>query len=449
MSGFGYSLLGFLLAIAILVAVHEFGHFWVARKLGVKVLRFSIGFGKSILSWRRREDSTEYIIGMIPLGGYVKMLDEREGEVEEGERHMAFNNKSLAIRSAVVFAGPAFNFLFAILAIWIVFLIGSPDISPVVGDVVENSVAQNAGFRAGDTLLSVDDREIQTWSEQQFYMLHQAMKGGSLVFMVAGADGGERTIELEFSAIDQSKISSQPITSQIGLYPPPPLAEVSKLVENSPAAAAGLQPGDLITAINRKSVGNWFEMAEMVSTYPSQEIVLTIKRNGIELEQPITTDKVVVDDKEYGRIGLYRPPHENTLLRYGPIKALSASLDYNWRMTVITFRSLGRMLTAKMSTDNLSGPITIARIAGDTVESGFIEFMKFLAIISISLGLLNLLPIPVLDGGHLMYFLFEAITGKEPTETVMLRGQQIGIFMLVLLMSVAFYNDIMRLLGVI
>ncbi len=447
MSGFGYSLLGFLLAIAILVAVHEFGHFWVARKLGVKVLRFSIGFGKSLLNWRRKDDPTEYSIGMIPLGGYVKMLDEREGEVANDERHMAFNNKSLGVRSAVVFAGPAFNFLFAILAIWAVFLIGSPDISPAVGDVVSDSIAQKAGFRAGDVLLEVDGREVQTWGEHQFYMLHQAMKGGSLNVKVAGQDGAERVIDLEFSEIDQREISGQPITSQIGLYPPPPEARVSRLVENSPAIAADLQPGDLITRVNGTAVGHWFEMAEIISQLPGQQAILTINRNGTEFEQAITPETVIVDEKEYGRIGLYRPPHENTMLRYGPLKAIGASLDYNWRMTAITFRSLGRMLTAKMSADNLSGPITIARIAGDTVESGLVDFLKFLAIISISLGLLNLLPIPVLDGGHLMYFLFEAITGKEPSEAVMLRGQQIGIILLVLLMSVAFYNDIMRLLG--
>jgi len=449
MSGFGYSLLGFLLAIAILVAVHEFGHFWVARKLGVKVLRFSIGFGRPLFRWQPKNDPTEYSIGMIPLGGYVKMLDEREGEVPADELHLAFNNKSLKVRSAVVFAGPAFNFLFAILAIWLVFQIGAPDVKPIVGEILPESIAETAGFRAGDKLLYVDGREVQTWGEHQFYMLHQAMKGNPITFEVQSEQSAVRTIELDFSAIDQSQISGQPITSQIGLYPPPPRAEVNRLVPDAPAALAGLQQGDIITAINGEPIAHWFEMVEAVSSRPGEELELTIRRGETELSQKLTAARTEVDGKEYGRIGLYMPDPQNARLRYGPLEAVWASVDYNWRMTAITFRSLGRMLTAEMSSENLSGPITIARLAGDTVQSGLVDFLRFLAIISVSLGLLNLMPIPVLDGGHLMYYLVEAVTGKEPSETVMLRGQQIGIALLVLLMSLAFYNDIMRLFGLI
>lgn len=449
MSGFGYSLLGFLLAIAILVAVHEFGHFWVARKLGVKVLRFSIGFGRPLFRWQPKNDPTEYSIGMIPLGGYVKMLDEREGEVSADELHLAFNNKSLKVRSAVVFAGPAFNFLFAILAIWLVFQIGAPDVKPIVGEILPESIAETAGFRPGDKLLSVDGREVQTWGEHQFYMLHQAMKGNPITFEVESEQTVVRTIELDFAAIDQSQISGQPITSQIGLYPPPPRAEVSRLVPEAPAALAGLQKGDVITAINGEQIAHWFEMVEAVSSRPGEELDLTIRRGETELSQKLTTARTEVDGKEYGRIGIYMPDPQNTRLRYGPLEAVWASVDYNWRMTAITFRSLGRMLTTEMSSENLSGPITIARLAGDTVQSGLVDFLRFLAIISVSLGLLNLMPIPVLDGGHLMYYLVEAVTGKEPSETVMLRGQQIGIALLVLLMSLAFYNDIMRLFGLI
>lgn len=449
MSGFAYSFLGFLLAIAVLVAVHEFGHFWVARKLGVKVLRFSIGFGRSLFSWRRKDDPTEYTVAMIPLGGYVKMLDEREGDVDPAERHLAFNNKSLSVRSAVVFAGPLFNFIFAILAIWLVFQIGSPDIRPVVGEVADDSLAEQAGFQPGDTLRSVDGREISTWSEQQFYMLHQAMKGNRVNLSVEGADGSTRDLDLDFAGLDQRSISGRPITSQVGLYPEAPAASVHRLLPGAPAEQAGLQPGDIITAVDDSPIGDWFDMVEAISARPGQSTVLSLQRDGQPLQVTLTPTATEVEGQTYGRIGLYMPPYENVRLSYGPLRAVWESIDYNWRMTVITLRSLGRMLTRQMSSDNLSGPITIARMAGDTVQSGLVDFLKFLAIISVSLGLLNLLPIPVLDGGHLMYFLVEAITGKEPSEAVMIRGQQIGIALLVMLMGLAFYNDIMRLFGLI
>ena len=446
MGGFGYSLIGFLVAIAILVAVHEYGHFWVARTLGVRVLKFSIGFGKSLFSWHRKDDPTEYSIGVIPLGGYVKMLDEREGDVAEEDLDQAFNRKSLAVRSAVVFAGPLANFLFAIFAIWLVFIAGSDDIAPVVGDVAEQSVAEEVGFKPGDVLVEIDGKEVKTWGQHQFYMLHQAMKGNRVEIAVANDVHGDRDLEIDFGTFDQKQVTGQPITSQIGIWPPAPEALVSKVVEGSPAEAAGLIPNDQILSVDGEVVANWFEMASIVSQKPGQTLRFAVLRNGETFEMDIVPNTVVIEDKEYGQIGLYRPQPESTKLRFGPLESIWQSLDYNWRMTIITLRSLGRMVTAQMSSENLSGPITIARIAGQTAESGFSDFMKFLAIISISLGLLNLLPIPVLDGGHLMYFLYEAISGREPSERVMIWGQQFGFVMIAMLMVLAFYNDIMRLL---
>ena len=446
MSSFIYSLFGFIAAIAILVTVHEYGHFQVARKLGVKVLKFSIGFGRPIFTWRRKNDPTEYCIGLIPLGGYVKMLDEGEGKVDEHEAGMAFNRQSLGVRSAIVFAGPAYNFLFAIFAIWLVLVAGSDDIEPVIGQVAENSPAQTAGFRVGDRIVSVNGREVHTWGEHQIYLLHQAMKGNLVGFEVIGEGShNERSLRVDFGALDQYAVGNQTVTSQIGLWPPAPPAEVFQLAEGSPAAAADLQKGDRIVAIDGHPVGDWNDMAEQVSERPGQKLVLLIRRGSEQITTELTTETVTVEGREYGRIGLYRPPLVSARLRYGPLAAIPVALDYNWRMTIVTVRSIGRMLSAQMSSDNLSGPITIARLAGRTVESGYADFLKFLAIISISLGLLNLLPIPLLDGGHLLFFAIEALKGSPPSAKTLLWGQQIGIALLMLLMSVAFYNDIMRL----
>ena len=440
-----YSIFGFILAIAILVTVHEYGHFQVARKLGVKVLKFSIGFGKPIYKWRRKNDPTEYCIGAIPLGGYVKMLDEAEGEVAAEEAAQAFNRQSLAVRSAIVVAGPAYNFLFAIFAMWLVFVIGSDDVAPTVGVVTEDSPAAAAGFQPGDILTAIDDREVRTWGQHQFYLLHQAMKGNASEFVVTDAADNRRTLRVDFAAMEQYAIGSQAITSQIGLLPPAPPATVARLVAGGAAADAGLQIGDLILAIDDTEIGDFNDLARYVSERPGKPATIIIRRDESEITIPLTIGTVTLNDTEYGRIGLYRPPLAGAKLRYGLLAAIPASLDYNWRMTNITIRSIGRMLRAQMSADNLSGPITIARLAGRTVESGYDAFLKFLAIISISLGLINLLPIPLLDGGHLLYFAIEAIKGSPPSQKIMLRGQQIGIALLVLLMSLAFYNDIMRL----
>ncbi len=446
MSGILLNVLGFLIAIAILVTVHEFGHFWIARLLKVKVLKFSIGFGKTLFSWRRKDDPCEYVIGAVPLGGFVKMLDEREGEVAESERPQAFNNKPLWVRSAVVFAGPAFNFIFAILAIWLVFQIGTPDIRPTIGDIGPDSRAEQAGFKPGDTMLSVNGREIQTWRQHEFFMLHQAMKGSALQFEVADVSGQKRVIDVDFGKIDPNTLTRRPITSQLGIYPTPPKALVGRMQPGAPAELSGLIEGDEIVGIDNKPIANWYDMVEIVSASPEQSLSFEVRRNDALVQLEITPARAE-ENKEIGRIGLFMPSFENTSLRYGPLEAVAASIDYNWRMTAITFRAIGKMLTTEMSTENLSGPITIAQLAGNTVQSGFVDFMRFLAIISISLGLLNLLPIPVLDGGHLMYFCYEAVTGKEPSEAIMIRGQQIGLLMLALLMGLAFYNDIMRLLG--
>lgn len=445
MTSFAYSTFGFIAAIAILVAVHEYGHFQVARRLGVKVQKFSIGFGRALFTWRRKNDPTEYCIGVIPLGGYVKMLDEREGKVAAEEQHQAFNRQSLRTRSAIVFAGPAYNFLFAIFAMWLVFIAGSDDLAPLIGEVAEDSIAHQAGFRPGDRITEIDGRTTNTWGQHQFYLMHQAMKGNRVSVQVTDPSGTPHTRHLNLATLQQSAIGSQAITSAIGLFPPPPPAQVHQLVANAPAANAGLRRGDQILAINGEPVANWNEMAQTISRLPNQRITLQIQRGVTQFQTHLTTTATEINGTTYGRIGLHRPPQPTIRLRYGILSAIPAAIDYNWRTTIITLRSLGRMASARMSTENLSGPITIARLAGHTAQSSFSDFAKFLAILSISLGLINLLPIPLLDGGHLLYFAVEAIRGRPPSEAAMLRGQQIGILLLALLMTLAFYNDIMRL----
>ena len=306
-------------------------------------------------------------------------------------------------------------------------------------------MAESAGFLPGDVLVSVDGRDISTWGHQQFHMLNQAMKGNAITVSARHPEQGERDITLDFSTYDQRRINGSPITSQVGLWPPAPPATVTGVVPGSPAESAGLQEGDLVLSVDGEAVTDWVDMATRISQSPGQTLALSVERGGQPLEISVVPNTIEVEGQQYGQVGLYRPPPESMALRFGPLQSVWQALDYNWHMTVITLRSIGRMLTAQMSSENLSGPITIARIAGRTVESGFSDFMKFLAIISISLGLLNLLPIPVLDGGHLMYFLYEAVTGREPSERVMIWGQQIGIAMIIMLMVLAFYNDILRL----
>ena len=320
-------------------------------------------------------------------------------------------------------------------------------------------MAEQAGFEVGDRLLRIDGREIKTWGEHQIYMTHQAMKGHTMEVTVLGAQGNERQLNVNFSGYDQRGIVRGAITSQIGLFPEPLPARVSEVVEGSVAENAGLLAGDRIIEIDGEPIANWYEMVAKISTSPDKALTLTIERQAkkeqtqenasTRLTQTITPKAVQRGDQTVGQIGIRAPSFTNDELRYGVLEAIPASIDYNWRMASVTLRSLWRMLTAQLSIENISGPITIARVAGATVQTGFVDFVRVLAIISISLGLLNLLPIPLLDGGHLMYFLIEAITGKEPSEMVMLRGQQIGIFLLLILMSVAFYNDIMRLLGLL
>jgi regulator of sigma E protease len=448
-----YSLTGFVIALGILVAVHEFGHFWVARKLGIKVLKFSVGFGKAIWS-RTASDGTVYALGAIPLGGYVKMLDEGEGEVAEADLPRAFNRQPLWKRSLVVLAGPMFNFFFAIAAYSLVFAGGVEGLTPVVGKVIEGSVAEADGFRSGDVLLSVDGRSLNTWQEQRLYLFSKALARKTVYYEVETADGRQITRALNLANVPMSKIDARLVAGGIGLigwYPEVP-AVIDQVVSGKPASSAGLQHGDLITAINGEQVLGWNDVVRLISASPGKSLQLSFTRNGISESISITPEVAKEGEQEIGRIGISVQPievPEDRLVNvnYGLMESLYRGTETTWMMSVLTLRMLAKMVTLEISSKNISGPITIAQYAGKSAQVGFTSFILFLAIVSVSLGVLNLLPIPVLDGGHLLYYTIEAITRKPVSEKVMIMGQQVGILLLFLLMSLAVYNDLGRLLN--
>ncbi|NOY15658.1 MAG: RIP metalloprotease RseP [Gammaproteobacteria bacterium] len=448
---FIYSIVGFIIALGILVVVHEFGHFWVARKLGIKVLKFSVGFGRAIWS-RTANDGTIYALGILPLGGYVKMLDESEGEVAEKDKSRAFNRQPIWKRMLVVLAGPMFNFLFAIAAYSLVFAGGMEGLTPVVGKVVEGSVAESDGFRSGDVLLSVDGRKLNMWQEQRLYLFSKALARKTVQYEVQTRDGRKITRTLNLADVPMSKIDARLVAGGIGLiawYPTVPPV-IDRVVNGKPAFKAGLKQGDLITAIDDEKISSWDDVVRLVSASPGRQLKLDITRNGYPESIFVTPEAVMDGDRELGRIGISvqpvsLPEDRRVMVNYGLMESLYRGTETTWMMSLLTLRMLGKMLTLEVSSKNISGPITIAQYAGKSAQVGFSSFMLFLAIVSVSLGVLNLLPIPILDGGHLLYYSIEAVTRKPVPEKVMIWGQQVGILLLFLLMSLAVYNDLGRL----
>jgi regulator of sigma E protease len=444
----------FIVAILILVAVHEFGHFWVARVLGVKVLRFSIGFGKSLLTWRRRGDPTEYVIAAVPLGGYVKMLDEREDEVPPDELHRAFNRQKLWKRTAIVLAGPLFNFLFAIAVYWGVLIVGEQGLRPEVGTVLPGSIAAEAGFQPGDQVLAVAGRETQTWSAVWFSLLSEALDGEDLPVQVRAQDGDEVTRVLDGDSLAELD-PGRGFLSAIGLQsvsaPIPPV--IGEIVDGEPAARSGLRVGDVIVSVDGVSIDHWRQFVEVVQQHPDQAIAVGVQRDGSFVDLTLTPRTMEADTGSVGRIGAGVEVPEldldeyQVIVRYGPLGALVEAGRRVGDISVLTLRIIGRMLIGSASVENISSPIGIADTAGKTASFGIEAFVKFLALLSVSLGLLNLLPIPILDGGHLLYFAYEGITGRPLSEEVQAQGQRIGLVLILSLMTLAFYVDIARLLG--
>lgn len=441
------------MAIGILVTVHEYGHYLAARLCNVKVLRFSVGFGKSLWSKVSGKDQTEYVIAAIPLGGYVKMLDEIESEVDAKEKHRAFNNQSLLNRSFIVSAGPIANFLFAIVAYAAVNMMGQQGLEPVVEYVKDGSYAQQAGFQSGDKILSIDAREHQHWDDNRLYLLNRALTKSTADFEVESNNGNINIVTVDFSVLDSWQPSQALLESVLGLYPLNTQLEpiIGSISPDSPASRAGFQIDDKIVSIDGQPMTDWQNLVAYVSSRPNQQIKITVERAQGSLKTlDVDVQATQVNGAEIGRIGVGNKPvdipQEKIVdVNHSIISAITGGIDNTWQMSALTVRMLWKMLKLEVSPKNISGPITIAEYAGKTAQVGLKSFLLFLAVISISLGIINLMPIPMLDGGHLLMYIAEAIKGSPLSETSMIIGQKIGLLILGALMFLAFYNDLARL----
>lgn len=432
--------------LGLLVTFHEFGHYWVARRFGVTVLRFSIGFGKPL--WTRiGKDGTEYCISAIPLGGYVKFLDSREVEVSPAERAGDFTAKPIWQRMLVVAAGPAFNLLFTVFALWAMFVIGKPDYQPVVGRA--DNLAATAGFVAGDRIDAIAGETVTNWTDTNLVLLGHALDRQDVQVRVTDAEGrpAQRSLALSRIAADKDEFGAM---REIGLTPKfliPSEFFVGQIGDGSAAAAAGVRTGDKLVAVDGQPIRSWDGFVEMVQTAAGKPLALDILRDGKAQQIALTPRQETENGKTVWRIGIGYKPAEapfDALLRYGPLAAVPAALRETGNLTSKTLEMIGRMFSGKASLQNISGPITIAAVANDSAQRGVAWFCYFLALISLSLCIMNLLPIPILDGGHLVYYLIESIKGSPLSEKALIAGQYAGLVLLAALMGLAFYNDIVH-----
>ncbi len=445
------TLISFLVAIGVLVAVHEYGHFWMARRMGIRVLRYSIGFGKVLWS-RRGADHCEYALSAIPLGGYVKLLDEREGPVAPELLEQAYNRKPVWRRVLVLLAGPFANFLFAAVAYWILFVAGVPALKPVIGDVTADSTAATAGLRSGDEIVAVGGAPVATREDAVLAILARLMDGSPIELTVE-RDGGSRTLGLEVTGDRRALTEPGALLPRLGFdfwYPTVP-TEIGKIVPGSPAARAGLAIGDRLVAVDDRPVEDFRDLVAIVQPSPGKTLRFRVERAGDTFERRIEVDAERDGDRLVGRIGVQPvpaldvPADMKTIERYGAFAASGRAVEKTWNMSVLTVRMIWNVATGDVSVKNLSGPINIAEYAGFSARQGILSFLSFLAVVSVSLFVLNLLPIPILDGGQVVYQLAEAVKGSPLSERTQAVGQQIGIVLLLVLMSFAFYNDLSRL----
>ncbi len=449
---FLHTLFYFIIAIGILVSFHEFGHFWVARKVGVKVIRFSVGFGKVLWSYQRNPEATEYVLSAIPLGGYVKMVDEREGEVASEDLPYAFNRQPLWARTAIVAAGPAFNLILAVVLFWCVLVVGETGIKPIIGVVAQGTLAANAGFVEGDEIVSVNDKLTPTWTEAMGVIIASALNGDQEVNVtVKNLDNQQNERSLSFS---ETTIQSPEVLYQkLGFKPWSPKLKpiIGNVLPESAALNAGLLKGDVLISADGVLLQDWMQWVEMVKSHPAVLINVVIERDGVQLPLSITPKSVQVEQKTEGKIGAAVLVPEDLLksvtVEYAlsPIDAIPIAFETTGYYSSATLKMMGRMLLGKASVENLSGPISIAQYAGQSATMGLVAFIKFMALVSVSLGVLNLLPVPVLDGGHLLFFALEAIKGRPLSDKIQNFFQQVGMTLLMSLMALAMFLDVQRL----
>ncbi len=451
------NVLALLVTLGILITVHEWGHFFVARRLGVKVLRFSIGFGQPL--WRRTDaQGTEYVLAAIPLGGYVQMLDEREGDVPAEERHRAFNTQPVGTRIAVVAAGPLCNFLFAIGAYALVFMVGVTAALPLLGEPTPESPAARAGFEMGETIVAVNGQATPTLDRVVLALIDASLAATGrtddatvlATITVENEQGTRRERQLDLSGANTHAEKGQ-VLRFLGLRPWPLPAVVGQVQTDSPAARAGLQTNDRIVAVDNRPVSGWEDLVAVIRERPEVAVTLAVRRDTTTLDVIVTPIAVQDGGETIGRIGIGPSPQGGgddklfTTIQHDPLSALWQGTVKTWEMSWFTLKMFGRMLFGQASLENLSGPLTIAQVAGQAATVGVTAFLSLLALISISLAVLNLLPVPVLDGGHLLFYFIEIVKGSPLSEDWQLVGQKIGIALVLMLMSVAIFNDVVRL----
>ena len=445
-----HTILWFLVAIGILVVIHEFGHYLAARWAGVKVLRFSVGFGKPLFSRRFGRDQTEWTLSALPFGGYVKMLDEREGAVSEADLPRAFNRATVWRRIGIVAAGPAANFLLAIAFYWVLLMQGLPALKPIIGEPPADTPAARAGLVAGDEIVRVNGIETPTFTDLRLTLLRAGVAGDPLRFDL----GDGRQIRIAPVPLDTDNLE-QDTLRPLGIvrFDPDMAPVVGKILPEGAAARDGLREGDRLVSVNGQPGARWQDWVEVVRAHAARPMQLEILRDGRTLPLSITPDSVDEAGQRVGKIGAGPRIDESVLaplmteVRYGPLDALWRGAAKTWDMSVFTLEMMGRMVLGQVSWKNLSGPLTIADYAGQSATLGWISFVSFLALVSVSLGVLNLLPIPLLDGGHLMYYVAEVLTGRPVSERIMETGARIGMMLLLLLMSFALFNDVQRLIS--
>jgi len=451
MVDFIWNLASFVVALGILVTVHEYGHFWVARRNNVKVIRFSIGFGPAL--WSKTDKlGTEYVVALIPLGGYVRMLDERVDQIDEQDKAKTFNIKSVYQRIAIIAAGPFANFGFAIVAFYLMFLIGVPSLKPIMGNIEPNSIASVAQLPSNAEIVEVAGIKTSTWQDVNLALVGK-IGDDSIEFKTLTSDSQYITTTLLNTENWQFLPEKMSALTSLGIMPyrPPALSELMRVEPNSPADIAGFEIGDKLLTINDEKINNsWMFFSDKIKLFPNSEVTITIERKGNIETLVVTPEGVKTNEQLIGYLGVSPkfepwPPAHQIELAYGPIDAFSQSITRTWNLVTLSFDMIGKLITGEISTKNLSGPIAIAQGAGNSAGYGFVYFLGFLALISINLGIINLLPLPVLDGGHLLYYFIELVTGTPVSNKVQEIGFKFGAIALLALMSIALFNDFSRL----